>query len=87
VRVDLELVAADEAEAVDAFATEHPAAGDTKILAEPDGAEAWLKGLGMSSGALPAHLFVDGQQRLRCARMGGVGDNDYESVQAVLRTL
>ena len=85
--MDLELLAADEPSAVDGFVADHPTAKGTKIVADPAGVEDWLKGLGMSSGALPVHLFVDGDQKLRCARLGGVGENDFESVQAVLRAL
>ena len=85
--LSVELIAADEAEAFDAFLGANSAARSSRRMEDPDGVSAWLTNLGLDSDAgLPLHLFVDGEDNLRCARLGGVGDDDYDNVLAVART-
>lgn len=87
-RVQLELVAADEAEAVQGFVAKHPAAAGSMTMADPEALATWLAGLGIAEAAgLPIQLFVDADDRLRCARLGGVSDDDYAAVLAVLRAM
>jgi thiol-disulfide isomerase/thioredoxin len=87
-RIELELLAADDAEAFDQFLADNPAAKASRRLAAPDDVSTWLTSLGLDGNAgLPLHLFVDAQDNLRCARLGGVGDDDYENVLAVVRTV
>lgn len=46
----------------------------------------WLEGLGLDGTAsLPLHLFVDAESRVRCVRMGALGETDYEAIKAVLQ--
>lgn len=87
-RVEVELLAADGPEELAAFVKEHPAAKSSLRIADPDGLGAWLTTVGLSDSAgLPIHLFVDADDRLRCARLGGVGEDDYAAVLAVLRAM
>jgi thiol-disulfide isomerase/thioredoxin len=87
-RVQVELLAADGPEELAGFVAKHPAAKSSLRIADPDGLGAWLSAIGLSDSAgLPIHLFVDGEDRLRCARLGGVGEDDYAAVLAVLRSM
>ncbi len=86
--LELQLLAADEAEAFDAFVADNAAAKASLRLADPDGVQAWIGSLGLEANiGLPLHLFVDAEDRLRCARLGGVGNDDYADVLAVARSL
>lgn len=86
--VDLMLLAADEAEAVDAFAAEHELAKGSLRFSDPSGVESWMQANGLpATSVLPLHLFVDGRDRLRCLRTGGVAQGDYEQVVALLAEL
>ena len=86
-RINVELIAADDAEAFDAFLGGNSAARQSRRMANPDDVSGWLTNLGLDADAgLPLHLFVDAQDNLRCARLGGVGDDDYDNVLAVVRT-
>jgi len=50
-----------------------------------DDTQAWLGGFGLDEGApLPIHLFVDPAGKVRCARTAAIGDDDYESVEALV---
>jgi thiol-disulfide isomerase/thioredoxin len=86
--LELQLLAADGPEEFDAFVAENAAAKGSLRLADPDGLSAWVGSLGLEANAgLPLHLFVDAEDRLRCARLGGVGNDDYADVLAVARSL
>jgi thiol-disulfide isomerase/thioredoxin len=86
--VVLELVAADESAAVQSYAKAHPEAQGSLQMRDPEALKPWLQSLGLDDSAgLPIHLFVDGRDRLRCARLGGIGDDDYDAVLAMLRYL
>jgi thiol-disulfide isomerase/thioredoxin len=87
-QLEVQLLAADAAPEFDAFVAENAAAKGSLRLADPDGVAAWVGSLGLEENAgLPLHLFVDGDNRLRCARLGGVGNDDYAEVLAVARSL
>jgi thiol-disulfide isomerase/thioredoxin len=87
-QLEVQLLAADGAPEFDAFVAENTAAKGSLRLADPDGVAAWVGSLGLEENAgLPLHLFVDGDNRLRCARLGGVGNDDYAEVLAVARSL
>jgi thiol-disulfide isomerase/thioredoxin len=87
-QVELQLLAADGPDEFDAFVAENAAAKGSLRLADPDGLSAWVGSLGLEADAgLPLHLFVDGENRLRCARLGGVENDHYADVLAVARSL
>jgi thiol-disulfide isomerase/thioredoxin len=87
-QLELQLLAADGPEEFDAFVAANAAAKGSLRLADPDGVAPWVGSLGLEANAgLPLHLFVDGDDRLRCARLGGVGNDDYAEVLAVARSL
>lgn len=45
----------------------------------------WLPKVGLDANAvLPVHLFVDPQQKVRCVRMGSLGEEDYDVVKKVV---
>lgn len=88
-RVPLEIVflsVDDTADAVAEFRTEHPDAPESHRIADRDGLAPWLGTLGLGeSTALPIHLFVDPEGKLRCVRLGQVGERDYETIAALVR--
>ena len=46
----------------------------------------WLTSLGLDEGAaIPIHLFVDPQNRVRCIRVGAVSEPDYDTVKHILQ--
>ncbi len=46
----------------------------------------WLEGLGLDAGAaIPIHLFVDPERRIRCVRVGAVSEADYTTVEHILQ--
>lgn len=46
----------------------------------------WLASMGLDAGAaIPIHLFVDPQQRIRCVRVGAVSESDYTVVEHILQ--
>ncbi len=54
-------------------------------VADQASVEPWLGSLGLDAGAaIPIHLFVDPQQRIRCVRVGAVSEPDYAAVEAIL---
>jgi thiol-disulfide isomerase/thioredoxin len=83
--LELVFVSVDDADAeVAAFRASHPETPPSIRIANADKRTAWLKGFGMSDGAIPIHLFVSSANRLRCARAGGIRDKDYGVVEQLL---
>jgi len=79
------LSADGDAEAVAAFQEEHPEHPTGPRLPDTEALQAWLGGFGLDEGApLPIHLFVDPAGKVRCARTAAIGDDDYESVEALV---
>ena len=57
----------------------------TMHLAKMDDLSGWLTTIGLDASAvLPIHLFVDPDQKIRCVRMGGIGEAEYDVVKKVL---
>ncbi|HZJ65285.1 MAG TPA: TlpA disulfide reductase family protein [Kofleriaceae bacterium] len=84
-RVELAFVSVDDADAeVDAFRKDHPGTPASIRIVDADKRSAWLKGLGLDDGAIPIHLFVSPANRLRCARAGGIRENDYDIIAKLL---
>jgi len=83
---DLVLISADATrQAVDDFREKHPETPESLIVRDPELAKKWVKNLGLSRGApLPVHVFVDPENRLRCLRAGGVGEDDYRAIERLL---
>jgi len=84
--VQLAFLSADaEAEAVDAFHDAHPNHPTGPRVPDTAALRTWLAGFGLDEGApLPIHLFVDPAGKVRCARTAAIGDDDYESVRALV---
>ena len=53
-------------------------------IANADKRSDWLKSLGLDDGAIPIQLFVSPANRLRCARAGGIRENDYDIIAKLL---
>lgn len=74
-----------KAEDVAKFREFHKDAPPSMRLAKFEDLSGWLTSLGLDASAvLPIHLFVDPQDRVRCVRMGGVGEPEYDVVKRVL---
>ena len=69
-----------------AFRKLHPDAPPSVRLAKPEAQQdAWLTQLGLDAGApIPVHIFVDPSNHVRCIRAGGVREQDFEMVEALL---
>jgi thiol-disulfide isomerase/thioredoxin len=53
--------------------------GDTATL------PSWLDAVGLDAGTpIPIHLFLDGENRMRCIRTGSISENDYPAVKQVI---
>lgn len=74
------------AEAVDRFREAHPEAPPTERMTDAASLPTWASSLGLEDGAaLPLHALVDPEGRVRCARAGAVGEDDYELTLRLLR--
>ncbi len=84
--VDLAFVSVDENDAdVAAFRTKHPDAPESARLAEPAKQTAWFQQLGLDAGSpIPIHVFVSPSGHVRCARAGGVREQDYPAIAKLL---
>jgi thiol-disulfide isomerase/thioredoxin len=83
---ELAFVSIDETDAeVAEFRKHHPDAPPSMRLADPAKSPAWFRELGLSDGSpIPVHFFVDPANRVRCARAGGVREQDYAIVAKLL---
>jgi len=71
---------------VDGFRRSHPGTPDSLRIEDAAALPQWLAALGLdASSALPIHLFVDGDQKIRCVRMGAVDAAHYETVRGLVR--
>ncbi|HLL24627.1 MAG TPA: TlpA family protein disulfide reductase [Kofleriaceae bacterium] len=84
--IDVQFISVDESDAdIAAFAKLHPGIPPTKRLAKPDAQGAWLAQLGLDAGApIPVHVFVDPTNHVRCVRAGGVREQDYAAIEALI---
>ncbi len=75
-----------EAELVAKFAKDHPGTPEGLRIRDAATLPQWLTSIGLDeNSALPIHLFVDDQQRIRCVRMGEVEARHYETVRGLVR--
>ena len=83
---ELAFISIDENDAdVAAFRKAHPDAPASPRLADPAKQGEWLVSLGLDSGApVPIHIFVGPQGHVRCARAGGVREQDFAAIQKLL---
>ncbi|MCA9493837.1 MAG: TlpA family protein disulfide reductase [Myxococcales bacterium] len=84
--VELVLVSVDEqAPVMDRFLKQHPDFPPSTRLADPATLPDWLTALGLgTSAAIPLHLFVDAENRLRCVRAGELDEHHLPSIRAIL---
>ncbi len=85
--LELEFVSVDAGAAeVDEFMASHPNTPASHRIKDAATLPQWLGELGLdASSALPIHLFVDGDQKVRCVRMGAVDLSHYETVRGMVR--
>lgn len=85
--LDVVFLSVDDAQdEVDAFRSAHPQAPESHRIADREALGPWLTALGLGeSTALPIHLFVDPEGKLRCVRLGQIGDRDYDNVAVLVR--
>jgi thiol-disulfide isomerase/thioredoxin len=84
--VDLAFVSIDESDAdVAAFQQAHADAPRTARLADSKTQSDWFKQLGLDGNPpIPIHVFVSPTGHVRCARAGGVREQDYAVIQKLL---
>lgn len=74
------------AEEVDAFRKAHPNTPASLRIKDAGTLAQWLGAIGLdASTALPIHLFVDGEGKIRCVRMGAVEASHYDTVRGMVR--
>jgi thiol-disulfide isomerase/thioredoxin len=85
--VALRYVSVDaSAEDLARFRATHKGAPDGHRLARQESLAAWLPTLGLDpAGSVPLHVFVDPENRVRCARQGAISSSDYGAIKAVLK--
>ena len=82
------LSADGDPEAVRAFAQDHPEVAQTLEIQDAAALQPWATALGVPGQAvLPIHVFVDGQDRVRCIRTAGVGEDDRAAIEQLLLSL
>lgn len=82
-KYELSFISVDENEEdLAAFRKEHPDAPASPRLADPDKQGDWYVSLGLDAGApVPIHIFVEPGGHVRCARAGGVREQDFAAIQ------
>jgi thiol-disulfide isomerase/thioredoxin len=83
---ELSFVSVDEDEAdLVAFKKDHPSTPASPRLAEPAKQADWYVSVGLDGGApVPIHIFVEPTGHVRCARAGGVREQDYAAIEKLL---
>jgi thiol-disulfide isomerase/thioredoxin len=86
VAVDMIFLSVDaDAATVAEMRKSRPEIPDGPRIASVDDLPKWMASIGLDeSSVLPIHLFIDPAQRIRCVRMGGVGEQDYDTVKRVV---
>lgn len=87
VDVALQFLSVDaKAEDVTAWRAKNPKAPPSMRLSEIGKLAPWLETIGLDASAvLPIHLFVDPDQKIRCVRMGSVGEPEYGAIKQVFQ--
>ncbi len=87
VSIALELLSVDvSSELVQKFGETHPETKQSLRVTDASTLEPWLVSLGLDAGAtLPVHLFVDPENKVRCARTGAVREADLPLIKKLLR--
>lgn len=85
--LDLVFLSVDAtADDVASYRKSHPDTPESLQIKDAAKLGEWLQSVGLSEdSALPIHLFVDDAQKIRCVRMGGVSEKDYETVRGLVR--
>jgi thiol-disulfide isomerase/thioredoxin len=83
---DLEFVSVDESEAdLAEHRKAHPEAPASARLADPNKQHEWYAALGLDgSPPIPIHVFVAPSGHVKCARAGGVREQDYAAIEKLL---
>lgn len=86
VPVDLVFVSVDKDQPeVDRFYRKHPDLPPSLRISDAAELPGWLAALGIDAGtAIPIHLFVDREDRLRCVRTGALDVHHLSSVRGLL---
>ena len=75
----------DTDDAVTQFQHVHPDAPRTARLADAKTQGDWFKQIGLDAGApIPIHVFVSPTGHIRCARAGGIREQDYAAIEKLL---
>jgi len=63
-------------------------AGDLRITDEAQ-MDPWVESLGLepAAAALPVHVFLDAQEKVRCVYMGGISEGEYATIKGLLTSL
>lgn len=85
-KYELAFIAIDDNDAdIAAFRKDHPNTPESPRLADPNKQAEWLVSLGLDGGApVPIHVFVEPHGHVRCARAGGVREQDFAAIQKLL---
>jgi thiol-disulfide isomerase/thioredoxin len=85
-QVELTLISVDaDAAAAKSFIDARPGLPQSLQLKDAGAATNWLGSVGLASGsAIPVHMLLDAQDRLLCARSGGVSATDVERFRRAL---
>jgi predicted transcriptional regulator len=57
---------------------------ESALMADGSGAAAWITELGMEGAALPVHVWLDREHRIRCMRAGALGKDNLREVRALV---
>lgn len=87
IQVEMEFISVDAAaEDVSKFMGAHPEFPKSSRVKEFSTVAGWLAKLGFdASTSIPIHLFVDADNKVRCTRVGSVGEPDYATVKSLLK--
>ena len=85
---DVAFISTDmSADKVKEFRREHQDLPDSALIDDPAAVKPWLKSMGLGErGSLPVHVFVDPDNKVRCMRAGGIGDDERRAVVKLLQS-
>ncbi|HNH48223.1 MAG TPA: TlpA disulfide reductase family protein [Myxococcota bacterium] len=86
ISVDVAFLSVDaKAEDVHRFQEKHTEAKDSLRVKDFALVAPWFSTVKIDAdSAIPVHLFVDKNQKIRCSRMGSVGTSDYPAIKKLL---